>query len=66
MITLETILQGIFVFIILASPFILGFCMAEWQLRYIFGPRSKSKPHTPLQWGKTEISASNHHKDESN
>lgn len=64
--TLETILHGIFILVILGFPILLGISMAEWQLKYIFGPRSKSKPHTPLQWGKTEINASNYHKDESN
>lgn len=64
--SLETIMEGIFGVFLVISPVFLGIIMAEWQLRYIFGPRSKSKPHTPLQWGKTEISASNHHKDESN
>lgn len=61
--SLETIMEGIFGVFLVISPVFLGIIMAEWRLRYIFGPRSK--PHTPLTWGKGEIIMSNHHKDES-
>lgn len=54
--TFGTILQGIFVLVILAFPILLGIFMAKLQWKVFWdGVRNYDEPHTPLMWGKSHI-----------